>query len=174
MRNRNNKLKPKLWFEPRRRGREDVGKRNKTNGKTTYGVRSKIHGKTIDGVTGKRAKCDGDEQRAETNGKTMDGTCKTINECAQECMYRCYTKCCFQCEVLANTTPPPLTPGCGLELGSTRAHHTRRRRNPRERTRNHSSLYNSHINVYRCQVYVIKVDKNDIHCGKVSRARMRL
>ena len=93
MRNRNSQLKPKLWFEPRRRGREDVhgggrvkGKRNKTNGKTTDGVRNKIHGKTIDGVTGKRAKCDGDEQRAETNGNTMDGTCKPINECAEECM----------------------------------------------------------------------------------------
>ena len=54
------------------------GKRNKTHGKTTDGVRSKIHGKTIDGVTGKRAKCDGDEQRAETNGKTMDGNAKQL------------------------------------------------------------------------------------------------
>ena len=35
-----------------------------------------------------------------------------------------------------------------------------RKKNPRERTRNHSSLYNSHINFHRCQVYVIQVDKN--------------
>ena len=47
-------------------------------GKTIDGVRSKTNGNTIDGVRGKRAKCDGDEQRAETDGTTIHGTCKTI------------------------------------------------------------------------------------------------
>ena len=54
------------------------GKRNKTNGKLINGVRGKINRKTMDGITGKRAKCDGDEQRAETYGNTIDGTCKPL------------------------------------------------------------------------------------------------